>query len=74
LNLEKCTFGVPKGKVLGYILFEHGIKADPKKIMAITKMGPIRNVRFISRLSERGIPLYKLLKKSDTFVWMEEAQ
>jgi hypothetical protein len=30
--------------------------------------------RFISRLGERGMPLYKLLKKSDTFVWTKEAQ
>ena len=30
--------------------------------------------RFISRLNERGMPLYKLLKKIDTFVWTEEAQ
>ena len=51
-------------------------------------MGPIRNVkgvqrlidclttlsRFISWLGERGMPLYKLLKKTDTFVWTEEAQ
>ena len=51
-------------------------------------MGPIRNVkgvqrltgclaalsRFISRLGERGMPLYKLLKKTDTFVWTKEAQ
>ena len=56
--------------------------------MAISNMGPIRNVkgvqrltgclaalsRFISRLGERGKPLYKLLKKTDTFVWTEEAQ
>jgi hypothetical protein len=51
-------------------------------------MGPIRNVKgvqrltgsmatlnqYTSRLGERGMPLYKLLKKSDTFVWTEEAQ
>ena len=30
--------------------------------------------RFISRLGERGMPLYKLLKKTDAFVWTEEAQ
>jgi hypothetical protein len=29
---------------------------------------------FVSRLVEQGIPLYKLLKRSDMFVWMEEAQ
>ena len=61
---------------------ERGIEANPKKIMAISNMGPIRNVkgvqrltgcldtlsRFISRLGERGMPLYKLLKKTDAFV------
>ena len=82
LNLKKCVFGVPKGKLLGYIMSERGIEANPEKITAISNMGPIRNVkgvqrltgclatlsRFISRLGERGMPLYKLLKKTDTFV------
>ena len=63
-------------------------EANPDKIMAISNMGPIRNVkgvqrliscltalsRFISWLGERGMPLYKLLKRTDTFVWTEEAQ
>ena len=79
---------VSKGKLLGYIMFEHRIEANPKKIMAISNMGPIRNVKgiqrltgclaalswFISWLGERGMPLYKLLKRTDTFVWTEEAQ
>jgi hypothetical protein len=30
--------------------------------------------RFISRLGERGIPFYKLLKKVDKFQWTAEAQ
>ena len=82
MNPEKCVFGVPKGKLLGYIVSEHGIEANPKKIVAISNMGPIRNVkgiqrligclaalsRFISPLDERGMPLYKLLKKTDAFV------
>ena len=82
MNPEKCVFGVPKGKLLGYIMSEHGIKANPEKIMTISNMGPIRNIkgvqrltdclatlsRFISRLGERGMPLYKLLKKADAFV------
>ena len=67
---------------------EHGIEANPEKITAISNMGPIRNVkgiqrltgclaslsRIISRLGERGMPLYKVLKKTDTFVWTVEAQ
>jgi hypothetical protein len=28
---------------------------------------------FVSRLGERGLPLYKLLKKSDSFHWTDEA-
>ena len=82
LNPEKCVFGVSKGKLLGYIVSKHGIEANPKKIMAISNMGPIRNVkgiqsltgclaalsRFISWLDERGMPLYKLLKRTNAFV------
>jgi hypothetical protein len=29
---------------------------------------------FMSQLGERGLPLYKLLKKSDSFHWMKEVQ
>ena len=45
LNLEKCVFGVAKGKLLGYIVSERGIKANPKKIATIPNMDPIRNVK-----------------------------
>ena len=41
LNPEKCVFGVPRGMLLSFIVSEHGIEANPKKILAITKMGPI---------------------------------
>jgi hypothetical protein len=46
LNPEKCTFGVPKGKLLVY-----SIEANPEKITAITRMGPIRNVKGVQRLT-----------------------
>ena len=88
LNPKKCVFGVPKGKLLGYIVSERGIEANPKKITTISNTGPICNVkgiqrltgylatlsRFISWLGEWGMPLYKLLKKTDAFIWTEEAQ
>ena len=45
LNLEKCVFGVLKGKLLGYIVSKRGIEANPKKITAISNMGPIRNIK-----------------------------
>ena len=74
--------------LLGFIVSERGIEANPDKISAITSMGPIQNVkgvqritgclaalsRFISRLGERGLPLYRLLKKANRFKWTPEAQ
>ena len=51
LNPKKCVFGVPKGKLLGYIISEHGIEANPKKIAAISNMGPIHNVKGVQRLT-----------------------
>ena len=39
------VFGVPMGKLLGYIMSERGIEANLKKIMAIFNMGPIHNVK-----------------------------
>jgi hypothetical protein len=41
LNLEKCIFGIPRGMLLGFIISERGIEANPKKISAIMNMGPI---------------------------------
>jgi len=51
LNPEKCTFGVPKGKLLGYMVSERGIEANRDKIMAITSMGPICGVKGVQRLT-----------------------
>jgi hypothetical protein len=30
--------------------------------------------RFISKLGEKGLPFFKLLKKADKFIWDDEAQ
>jgi hypothetical protein len=86
LNPEKCVFGVPRGMLLGYIVFQRGIEANPKKVAALERMGPIRDLkgvqrvlgclaalsRFISRLGEKGLPLYRLLKKHERFSWTAE--
>jgi hypothetical protein len=74
--------------LLGFIVSEHGIKANPKKIAAITKMGPMRDLKgvqrvmgclaalslFILRLNEKALPLYHFLKKSERFSWTLEAE
>jgi hypothetical protein len=88
LNPEKCVFRVPRGMLLGFIVSERGIEANTEKIAAITNMGPIKNLkgvqrvmgclaalsRFISRLGEKGLPLYRLLRKAERFTWTPEAK
>jgi hypothetical protein len=88
LNPEKCIFRVPRGMLLGFVVSEHGIEANPEKISSIMDMGLIKNLkgvqhvtgclaalsRFIARLGERSLPLYKLMKKSGHFSWTPEAQ
>jgi hypothetical protein len=82
------VFRVLAGKLLGLIVSHWGIEANPEKIDAILWMEPPTSQkkvqkligcmaalsRFISRLRERGMPLYKLLKKVDRFQWTLEAQ
>ena len=41
LNPEKCVFRVLRGMFLGFIISEHGIKANLEKISASTRMGLI---------------------------------
>jgi hypothetical protein len=38
LNPKKYVFGVPTGKLLGFIVIHRGIEANPEKIEAIMKM------------------------------------
>jgi hypothetical protein len=88
LNPEKCVFGVPTVKLLGFIVNHQWIEANLEKIEAIMRMEPPRSQkrvqrltgcmaalsRFISRLVEKGMPFYKLLKKVYKFQWTTEAQ
>jgi hypothetical protein len=77
LNPEICTFGVPSGKLLGYVVSSRCIDHNPEKVLAITKMRPpvslydiqkltgcmVTLSRFILRLDDRGLSFFKLLKK-----------
>jgi hypothetical protein len=74
--------------LLGYIVSQRGIEPNPEKVATLERMGPIRDLkvvqkvlgclaalsRFISRLGEKGLPLYRLLKKHERFSWTVEAQ
>ena len=87
LNPTKCVFGVLSGQLLGFIVSHRGIEVNPEKIKAILNisrptcmkdiqwiMGYVAAVsRFVSRLGEKAMPLYRLLKKAYKFVWDKEA-
>ena len=51
LNPENCIFGVPRGMLLGFIVSKHGIETNPEKISAITRMGPIQNIKGVQRIA-----------------------
>ena len=38
LNLAKCVFVVPAGKLLGFLVSNRGIETNPEKIKAITSL------------------------------------
>ena len=86
LNPAKCVFGVPSGKLLGFIVSRRGIELDPSKIKAIQELPPPKNKtevmsllgrlnynsRFIAQLTTTCEPIFKLLKKNATVEWTEE--
>src|SRR5579883_3147148 len=50
LNPKKCIFGVPKGKLLGFVVSEHGIEENKEKITVILKMEPIHYLKAVQKL------------------------
>jgi hypothetical protein len=87
LNPAKCAFGVPSGKLLGFLVSHRGIEANPDKVKAIEEMRPPRNLkemqrlagcmlalgRFIARSGEKALPFFKLMKHAGKFEWTPEA-
>ena len=87
LNPEKCVFGVPSSKLLGFPMSHSGIKANTEKIKAIEGRSPPQTLkemqklagqvtvlgRFISKLGECALPFFKLMKKRGPFEWTPEA-
>jgi hypothetical protein len=87
-NPEKCVFAVPRGMLLGYIVSQRGIEPNPKKVTALERMGPIRDLKggpegagvphrlepLYFAAQREGAALYRLLKKHERFSWTVEAQ
>ena len=88
LNPKKFTFGMTSGKLLGYMISEIGIEADPDKIIAILDMSPpqteieirvflgrLQYIRkFIVRLTDTCETIFRLLRKKQPKVWDDQCQ
>ena len=80
MNPSKCAFGVASGKFLGFMVFQQGIEANPKKVRAILEMTSPRIVkevqkligrivalnRFVSKVTDKCLPFFKTLKQTFT--------
>jgi hypothetical protein len=87
LNPKKCIFSIPSGILLGNIVSRDGIRPNPEKVQVVLRMKLPKCVkdiqkltrcmaalsRFISRLGEKGLSFFKLLKAKEKFEWSEEA-
>ena len=74
---EMCV-RCPSGKLLGFLVSHRRIEANPEKVKAIEDMSPPQTLkemqklagcvtslgRFISKLGERALPFFKLMKKN----------
>jgi hypothetical protein len=61
LNPEKCIFGVPRGMLLGFVVSERGIEANPEKISAIMDMGLIKNLKGVQRVTSCLVALCRFI-------------
>lgn len=79
-------FGIPSGKLLGFLVAHKGIEANPEKVKEIEDMSPPQTLRemqkltgrvialgrFISKIGERALPFFKLMKKKGPSEWTQE--
>src|SRR3954466_3737137 len=75
-------------KFLGHIVNEKGIRTDPEKVAAMTKLPPPKNLpelrsamglfgyyrSYVPNFSKLAVPLYQLFKKGTLYQWNEECQ
>ena len=88
LNPAKCVFGLTEVKLLGYIVSEQGLRADPDKVSAIARMSAPDSVAQVRSLlgmtnyyrscienyAKIAAPLVALTKKNARFQWDQPQQ
>ena len=87
LNMAKCHIGEKQVALLGHVVSESGIQADPSKVNALLALSSPTTVkeltsfiqkvryfgRFIHQLSQLAFPLQQLTN-AQTLVWVEESE
>ncbi|GJX47333.1 retrotransposon protein, putative, ty3-gypsy subclass [Tanacetum coccineum] len=87
-KFSKCDFWLGQVAFLGHIVSADGISMDPAKVEAITKwprpttVTEVRSFlglagyyrRFVEGFSLLALPLTKLMRKGEKFVWNEERE
>nr|GEW88090.1 reverse transcriptase [Tanacetum cinerariifolium] len=87
-KFSKCEFWLSSVAFLGHIVSAEGITMDPAKVEAITKWPRPTSVtevrsflglagyyrRFVEGFSRLALPLTKLMRKGEKFVWNEERE
>jgi len=88
LNPAKCAFGVPVGKLLGFIVSHRGIELDPSNVKAIQElplprskkdvMSFLGRLNYISRFKAQSTiicqPILKMLRKDAETSQTEDCQ
>nr|GEW52903.1 reverse transcriptase domain-containing protein [Tanacetum cinerariifolium] len=91
LNPKKCTFGAAERVFLGYVVTPEGIKPCPDKTTIVLQLPFPRTIkevqslngklaslnRFLSKSTEKSLPLFKTLKKcikKSDFHWTAKAE
>nr|GEW58153.1 putative reverse transcriptase domain-containing protein [Tanacetum cinerariifolium] len=87
-KILKCEFWLGQVAFLGHIVSADGITMDRAKVEAITKWPRLKTVtevrsflglagyyrRFVEGFSRLALPLTKLMRKGEKFVWNEERE
>nr|XP_004513853.1 uncharacterized protein LOC101508632 [Cicer arietinum] len=85
---SKCEFWMLEVKFLGHVINKKGVAVDPSKVEAVLKWEHPRNVkevrsflglagyyrRFIRKFSQIALPLTRLTRKDQPFVWDQKCE
>ena len=87
-KMSKCEFWMKEVKFLGHVVSEQGVVVDPAKIEAVMNWEPPKNVkevcsflglagyyrRFVEGFSKLAMPMTRLTKKGEKFLWTPECE